>query len=86
MPRLSWNQIQVLAHAARWNYGREANIYRFKRHIDARSIRVLIARNLLEFNPLFGRFNPTPSGEKVLVDHGFNVAGQWQGSNSPGRH
>lgn len=84
--KLSYHMIQTLAHWARRNHGRTTDIRRFKPHIERRSIRALKSRNLLEFNPLFGTFQPTSHGEEVLTDHGFSAAGEWQGSNQPRKY
>lgn len=86
MARLSWHQVQYLAFTARWNHGREHAVHCFKRHIDLRCIVALKRRNLIEFNPLFGKFNPTGHGERALMDHGYSTAGQWQGSNEPRKY
>lgn len=84
--RLSFNQKEVLAHCAKVNHGRAVEVYRFPKHIQRRSIRALKARNLIEFNPLFGTHCPTSHGERALAEHGYEADGSWRGSNQPRRY
>lgn len=86
LPRLSFNQVQVLVHWAKNNHGRLTEVNRFKPHIQRRSTRALKDRNLVEFNPLFGTYHPTRSGEQALADHGYSTAGDWLGSNHPRKY
>lgn len=86
MPRLSFHQVQMLVHWAKSNHGKLSEVNRFKPHIQRRSTRALKDRNLIEFNPLFGTYTPTSSGETALDDHGYERDGTWRGSNQPRRY
>lgn len=84
--KLSFHQIELLAHYARHNYGKCYEVHRFKPHIARRSVRALKDKNLLIFNPLFGTYTPTSHGERALIEHGYSVKGEWQGSNQPRKY
>lgn len=78
MRKLSYHMRETLAHWARVNHGRSGEIHRFPPHIERRSIRALKARNLLEYNPLFGTYNPTSHGETALILCGYSPSGERQ--------
>lgn len=86
MARLSWHQVQVLAHCARTIYGRASEVHRFKKHIERRSMAALKQRGLVEFDDRYETFSPTANGLVALADHGYDVRGEWLGSNQPRKY
>ena len=86
MARLSFHMIQTLVHKTRASHGRGAEVHRFKRHIELRSIRALKARDLIKFDEDLLMYRPTPKGEVALVEHGFSSVGEWLGSNHPRKY